>query len=79
MDEYYRLLFFGMMFCGLGPVLLIMVFCLFTGRIGTLFSKDDQIVDELFSLPVLRVLRYFTIGLFPIFFILLGVIVFLSL
>jgi hypothetical protein len=77
MDAYSRLIFFSMLACGFGPVSLLVIYCLLTGRSRLLFSKKPE-ADQDHSM-VLTILFRLTLWLLPVYLILLTAFVGLSL
>lgn len=71
MDLPPALIGWGILVTALGPPLAIMIYCAATGRLKALFSKDAQQHDALRQSPVLRGLARLALICFPIYVILL--------
>jgi hypothetical protein len=71
MVEYGRLIFFALVLCGFGPVLLILVYCLLTGLSRWLFCKRQDAESEPVPSAILSLLGKLYISLFTLYIALL--------
>lgn len=75
MAEYGRLVVFAMLLSGFGPLLLVVIFCLLTGRVRWLFTNDpDTPSQHHHSLP-LRILHKLYLWMLPVYFVLICIFV----
>lgn len=79
MEDYGRLIFLCALAFGFGPIFLLVVYCLFTGRMRWLFSKSHDADGEVETPAVARFLVKLHLYLFPIYLMLLGLLVYLGL
>lgn len=79
MEEHGRLLFLALLFCGFGPVFLIVLYCLLTGRTRWLVSKNPEAERDPELSGILRLLGKFYIGSLPVYFALLGLFAYFGL
>ena len=79
MDEYGRLIFLGLLFCGIVPYVSVIVFCLLTGRLPWLFSKDNDAENEVKDPGTLKFLVRLSVYSIPVYIVLLGLTAYLGL
>lgn len=68
-----RIIFWGILVTGFLPVVLLLLYCLLTGRLMALFSNSDESNAELLASPVIRCLMRAYLLLLPIYVVLLVV------
>ena len=75
MAEYGRLIFFAMLLSGFGPILLVTIFCLLTGRVRWLFTNNPDTVSQHHAPSPLRIILKLYLWMLPVYFVLLCVLV----
>lgn len=76
MIEYQDAIFLGAFISGFAPIVIVIVFCLLTGRMTALFSRKDE--KRLASSPFIRTMMRLYLILLPAYFALLCAYVFLD-
>ena len=75
--EYQGIILMGTLVFGFAPVGIVVVFCVFTGRIKALFSSESE--ESVETSPFIGMMIRLSLILLPVYFVLLCVYAYLNL